>query len=78
MSHYFIEDRSLKHDIKKIYYNFANNRFVFTTDAGVFSKDKVDCNRYSIKNYSPLSGTLLDMGCGYGCIGIVLLNLFAS
>lgn len=78
MGHYFIEDSKVKHDIKKIYYNYANNKFVFTTDAGIFSKDKIDYATDILLNViPPLSGTLLDMGCGYGCIGIVLAKTYS-
>lgn len=78
MSHYFIEDRSLKQDTKKIYYNYANNKFVFMTHAGIFSKDKIDhATDILLKTIPPLSGTLLDMGCGYGCIGIVLAKTYS-
>ncbi|NLB16890.1 MAG: class I SAM-dependent methyltransferase [Clostridiales bacterium] len=73
MSHYFIEDNTLKHDIKKIIYYYANNRFEFTTDSGLFSKDHIDpATDILLRTIPPLSGSLLDMGCGYGCIGIVL------
>jgi len=78
MSHYFIEDKSLKHDIKSIEYHYANNKFVFTTDSGVFSKDHIDpATDILLKNIPPLSGSLLDMGCGYRCIGIVLSKTYS-
>jgi len=77
MSHYFIEDNSLKPDIKKISYHFAGHQFVFTTDSGLFSKDHVDhATDILLNTIPPLSGTLLDMGCGYGCIGIVLAKTY--
>jgi 16S rRNA (guanine1207-N2)-methyltransferase len=78
MSHYFIEDKSLEHDIKKIEYDFAGNRFKFTTDTGVFSRNRVDyATDILIMTIPPLTGSLLDMGCGYGCIGIVLAKTYA-
>lgn len=78
MSHYFIEDQSLEHDIKQIRYTYAGHTFLFTTDAGVFSKDRVDYATDILLQAIPaLSGTLLDMGCGYGCIGIVLAKTYA-
>jgi len=73
MSHYFVEDKTLEHDIKKIEYDYRNIRFVFTTDAGIFSKDRIDyATDILLRTIPPLSGSLLDLGCGYGCIGIVL------
>jgi len=78
MSHYFVEDRSLKNDIKKIRYEFAGRRFAFTTNAGLFSKDHVDHATDILLNaIPPLSGSLLDLGCGYGCIGIVLAKTYS-
>jgi len=77
MSHYFIEDNSLKSDIKKIAYEFAGKRFTFTTDSGLFSKDHVDhATDILLHTIPPLTGSLLDMGCGYGCIGIVLAKTY--
>jgi len=77
MSHYFIDDRSLKSNIKKINYEFAGVRFTFTTDSGLFSKDHVDyASNILLHEIPPLSGSLLDMGCGYGCIGIVLAKTY--
>ncbi|MCL2372663.1 MAG: methyltransferase [Defluviitaleaceae bacterium] len=73
MSHYFIEDASIKPDIKKIHYSFGGHAFIFTTNAGVFSKDHVDhATDILLNTIPPLAGDLLDLGCGYGCIGIVL------
>jgi 16S rRNA (guanine1207-N2)-methyltransferase len=78
MSHYFIEDNSLKRSVKKIVYHFMDNEFVFTTDSGLFSKDRVDpASDILLRTVPPLSGALLDMGCGYGCIGIVLAKTYS-
>jgi 16S rRNA (guanine1207-N2)-methyltransferase len=77
-SHYFSEDSPARHDIKKIVYRYADREFVFTTDAGLFSKDRVDrATDILLGAIPPLSGTLLDMGCGYGCIGIVLAKTYS-
>jgi 16S rRNA (guanine1207-N2)-methyltransferase len=78
MSHYFSEDNSLKSDIKKIVYRRADREFVFTTDSGLFSKDRIDhATDILLGAVPPLSGSLLDMGCGYGCIGIVLAKIYS-
>ncbi len=78
MSHYFVEDDSLTHKIKKIEYRFQGRDFVFTTDAGLFSKDHVDpATDILLNNIPVLSGALLDMGCGYGCMGIVLAKTYS-
>lgn len=73
MSHYFIPDDNLQANIKKITYLYKNINFTFTTNSGLFSKDHVDeATSLLINNIPPLTGSLLDMGCGYGCIGIIL------
>ncbi len=78
MSHYFIEDKSLGSDIREIYYRFAERDFVFTTDSGVFSRGHIDpATDILLGSLPPLSGSLLDMGCGYGCIGIVLARTYS-
>jgi len=77
MSHYFSYDPTLPSNRKTIHYSFQQHDFVFATDAGVFSKDHADpATDLLIKTIPPLSGSLLDMGCGYGIIGIVLAKTY--
>lgn len=78
MSHYFTFDGSLKPDERKISYNFAGRSYVFTTDSGVFSKEHIDpATEILLTNLPPLKGSLLDLGCGYGCIGIMLSGAYS-
>jgi 16S rRNA (guanine1207-N2)-methyltransferase len=50
--------------------------FRLWTDQGVFSKAKVDFGTdFLLQSVPPLSGRVLDLGCGYGTIGIVLACL---
>ncbi|MDR1687091.1 MAG: methyltransferase [Clostridiales bacterium] len=77
MSHYFIEDNSLTHNFKKIRYTFGGGDFIFTTDSGVFSKSGADtATDILLQNIPPLKGSILDLGCGYGLIGIVLAKTY--
>ena len=77
MSHYFIEDKNLKHELATVEYYFKENKFTFTTDAGLFSKDHIDpATEILLNAIPPLSGSLLDLGCGYGVIGIVLAKSY--
>jgi 16S rRNA (guanine1207-N2)-methyltransferase len=72
-SHYFINDSSLNREIKYLDYRFGGTDFRFATHTGVFSKDRVDYATDILLNaIPPLSGSLLDLGCGYGVVGIVL------
>lgn len=51
--------------------------YTFTSDEGVFSKNKVDFGtRLLLEQFTcpNIAGDLLDLGCGYGPIGIVLAN----
>lgn len=78
MSHYFLNDANLKSEIKDIDKVILNHKFIFSTDNGVFSKGEVDFGtQLLIENVlkKNISGNLLDLGCGYGVIGIVLGKL---
>lgn len=81
MSHYYTDNRSLPHNRKEISFRFSGLQFVFGTDNGVFSKEHVDTGTAILLNSlkdEPISGRILDMGCGYGVIGIVMKRLFAD
>lgn len=77
MSHYFTPAPLLPHDERVIDYELFGERFSFVTDAGVFSRDGVDhATDILLRTLPDLSGTLLDLGCGFGCAGIVLVKRF--
>ena len=78
MSHYFENDDSLKSNITSFKTSFMNENFLFNTDNGVFSKGELDFGtKLLITNVlkTNISGDVLDLGCGYGIIGIVLKKL---
>lgn len=76
MEHYFTNNNNLKSCLRTIVYKRGEETMKFTSDLGVFSKDKVDfgsnllIDTYINKGKEGIS--LLDVGCGYGIIGIVL------
>jgi len=82
MNHYFINDNNLKSNKKVIKINFDNKEISLYTDNGVFSKEHFDYGtKLLIKNFltEEKKGRVLDLGCGYGIIGIILSdnkNLF--
>ena len=75
MNQYFINNPSLKSQEITIKYTYNNHDYLFLSDNGVFSKNKIDYgsrvlveaylkNKKNIQNF-------LDVGCGYGFISIV-------
>ena len=78
MSHYFLDDKNLVSEIKSFNISINNVLFIFNTDNGVFSKGELDFGtNLLIQNVLELDlkGNILDLGCGYGPIGIVLKKL---
>jgi len=77
MNHYFNSNADLKHKETETEYVYQFTKFRFITDIGVFSKDGVDyATNILLENLPDLSGKVLDLGCGYGCIGIVLAKIY--
>lgn len=79
MNHYFTNE-NLKSEIKKVLIKINNKTFTFNTDLGVFSKKGLDFGSRTLINAllkENLSGRLLDVGCGYGTIGIILSTFFS-
>ena len=75
MSHYYTTDDS-PHDYNEITFNFKEHNYRFKTDRGVFSKNQVDYGSHVLINavtddFSG-QGKFIDIGAGYGPIGIVL------
>ncbi|MBQ9987807.1 MAG: class I SAM-dependent methyltransferase [Erysipelotrichales bacterium] len=73
MTHYFTDNRSLPQNRKKMEFRIWGFRVYLITDNGVFSKEKVDFGSellLSTLTPSTMSGKVLDVGCGYGTIGL--------
>ena len=79
MSQYFEYDESLKSEYRNIIYKYENYNFNFTSDLGVFSKDKIDfASRFLVETYFKYGKkniSCLDVGCGYGFIGITISKI---
>jgi len=76
MEHYFSKDPDVKHNLGKISYSINGLTIEIITDSGVFSKNKVDFGSdLLIKSVPPFKGKALDIGCGYGVLGISLAIL---
>ena len=75
MSHYFQDDPNLVSNIKEITFEINGLTMKLLTDNGVFSKNNVDEGSYAfLKVLLPLDlgNHILDLGCGYGTIGLTL------
>ena len=74
MSHYYYYDKKTKSNEKEISSTVNNNKYLFITDNGVFSKNKIDFGTRLLLNEIDIDGPrkIVDYGCGYGVIGIVL------
>ena len=55
-------------------FSYRGNRLRFTTDAGVFSRGELDMGTRLLLEALPeeMTGEILDLGCGWGAIGISL------
>lgn len=82
MSHYFENDMNLKSEIKELSYKYNSSFFMFYSDNGVFSKKSIDYgSRLLLETYlseNINNKRVLDVGCGYGFIGIVIGILTSS
>ena len=75
MSHYFQDDPNLASNIKTISFEVNSLTMNLFTDNGVFSKGRVDEGSLAfLKVLLPLDlgNNILDLGCGYGTIGLTL------
>ena len=71
--HYFSNNPVSAHRELQIEARLLGREMRFCTDAGVFSRDDVDPgSRLLIESAGPLNGRVLDLGCGWGPIGISL------
>ena len=77
--HYYSRTQKVESDPKFWDYTLKNNSFRFKTDNGVFSKREVDFgSRLLIESFEMpnADGLLLDVGCGYGPIGLSLAKYY--
>ena len=79
MSQYFEENNELKNEQKELKIVFKDKTYKIYTNNGVFSKDKLDygtrllLETITTKN---LEGNILDLGCGYGIIGLIIATTY--
>lgn len=73
MAHYYTNDE-VKSDPELFTYTYFNRNYTFHSDAGVFSKHFIDYGSRVLLNTVDVkdAASLLDVGCGYGPIGLLL------
>lgn len=79
MNHYFTDNRHLEQNRKEFSFRFSCFNYFFVSDDGVFSKDGIDYGSrvlLEVLEKESLQGNVLDVGCGYGTIGVVLGKIF--
>lgn len=72
--HYYTQTPTSAHKPGQVDFLWRGAKLVFETDSGVFSRTEIDKGTEILLNALPeeLTGSLLDMGCGYGVIGVTL------
>lgn len=71
--HYYTENPNSAHDERRIALQALGNDLTFVTDAGVFSRDGLDRGtEVLLEALPPLEGRVLDLGCGWGAVGVAL------
>ena len=80
LEHYFSNNPQIKSEIRTIDFKIGGTDLSFFSDNGVFSKSKIDYGSNVLVNTilkSDLSNvkTFLDLGCGYGFMGITLAKI---
>lgn len=75
--HYYTHRPSTEHEERAVHATLRGMDFSFITDAGVFSRERVDFGSQLLieaMRFEP-TATILDLGCGYGPIGAVAARL---
>ena len=78
MDHYYSANPESESNEREIKYELKDRTFKFISDNGVFSKEHVDfATDFMLRTIidDDLDGSVLDMGCGYGVIGITVSSL---
>ena len=71
--HYYTENPVSAHGERRVALQALGNALTFITDAGVFSRDGLDRGTEVLLNaLPPLEGRVLDLGCGWGAVGVAL------
>ena len=71
--HYYTVNPASAHDVRRVEFEVLDQKLKFDTDAGVFSRDGLDTgSRVLMEALPELHGRVLDLGCGWGAVGVTL------
>ncbi len=75
--HYYSNRPTVEHDEREFEFQLRGQTLKFKTDTGVFSRDRIDYGSVVLIEEMQIGETdhVLDMGCGYGPIGLVAARL---
>lgn len=70
--HYYTQSPESEHKPRTVEAEYRGQRLTFHTDSGVFSRTEIDKGSAALLHMLPetITGEVLDMGCGYGAIGV--------
>jgi 16S rRNA (guanine1207-N2)-methyltransferase len=76
-NHYYTQHPDARHDEREFTFTLRGFSLRFVTDAGVFSRDRIDFGSVLLIETMQISNNarVLDIGCGYGPIGLVAARL---
>ena len=81
-NYYYSKNPDVKHDEQTWDFELLGNKLTFITDNGVFSKRTVDFgSRLLIESFEvddQIEGSILDVGCGYGPIGLSIAKKYTE
>lgn len=76
MSQYFSNDKNIKNEDISLNYTFKGKELHFISNAGIFSKNRIDFGTNLLLNSIELKGNrILDLGCGYGIVGVSVASV---
>ena len=71
--HYYAKNPGAAHDVRQVIFEVLGLKIQCTTDSGVFSREGLDMGtRILLEALPEVSGRVLDLGCGWGPVGVAL------
>ena len=71
--HYYAKNPGAAHDERRVIFEVLGLKFQCTTDSGVFSREGLDMGtRILLEALPEVSGRALDLGCGWGPVGVAI------